>query len=349
MEPGIKQALQSWYYTRITTTLPVGAGISSGKFRIVPLYSELNTENWRPCTGSDVNYIEVIIDGNNCTFQCYGVAMTPDYQVNDFSATGNMHPRRPVNIRLNVTNNGYTRNNPIYMFANDKLTGVGFADVGNSESCDIDFIYVPENSGSVTLKFTLDEDGQNVLANRQIFINDMPLANLSGSVTVLNVTDASNKIITANDFSINVSIRNNGTTTYDEDITATLYKWVYEGRGTAVQSVTQHLTLAPRQSQTLTFHLDNVTDGWQYFAYAYFYSNGEQVTLKGTGSYTIVLPPATVAGDVNSDGVVNISDINVLINMILTGNTTAIGDVNGDGVVNISDVNADINIILNSN
>ena len=51
-------------------------------------------------------------------------------------------------------------------------------------------------------------------------------------------------------------------------------------------------------------------------------------------------------GDVNGDGEVNISDVNNVISIILSGGTDAAGDVNGDGEVNISDVNAVIEIIL---
>ena len=52
-------------------------------------------------------------------------------------------------------------------------------------------------------------------------------------------------------------------------------------------------------------------------------------------------------GDVNRDLEVNISDVNAVINMILSGNdNTSAADVNGDGEVNISDINALIDIIL---
>ena len=51
-------------------------------------------------------------------------------------------------------------------------------------------------------------------------------------------------------------------------------------------------------------------------------------------------------GDVNGDNVVNISDVNLVINMILSGNGTAAGDVNGDGTINIGDINFIINVIL---
>ena len=58
-------------------------------------------------------------------------------------------------------------------------------------------------------------------------------------------------------------------------------------------------------------------------------------------------------GDLNNDGIINIADINVLINVVL-GNTASrrthqASDLNRDGVANIADMNALINIILNNN
>ena len=68
----------------------------------------------------------------------------------------------------------------------------------------------------------------------------------------------------------------------------------------------------------------------------------------GKTAYGANVDFVTVAGglDVNADGVVNIADINVIINYILTGGQNSRGDVNGDGVVNIGDVNLIINYIL---
>ena len=56
--------------------------------------------------------------------------------------------------------------------------------------------------------------------------------------------------------------------------------------------------------------------------------------------------PAVNPADVNIDGEVNISDVNAVIDLILSGVTGATGDVNRDGEVNISDVNALIDWIL---
>ena len=58
-----------------------------------------------------------------------------------------------------------------------------------------------------------------------------------------------------------------------------------------------------------------------------------------------------VPGDLNGDGKVDVSDVNIAINIILGGDVTdelrAKSDVTGDGKTDVSDVNAIINIILN--
>lgn len=56
--------------------------------------------------------------------------------------------------------------------------------------------------------------------------------------------------------------------------------------------------------------------------------------------------PQSLKGDVDGDGEVNISDVNAVIDMILSSRFVPRGDVNGDNEVNISDVNAVIDLIL---
>ncbi len=58
-------------------------------------------------------------------------------------------------------------------------------------------------------------------------------------------------------------------------------------------------------------------------------------------------PNAVDPADVNGDGTVNIADVNVIIDIILSGSSNPTGDVNNDGTVNIADLNAIINKILN--
>ena len=265
-----------------------------------------------------------------------------------------MHPNRPVDISVNVTNKGNTRNDLIYMFANNQFYAAALVDLEKGASGNVSFMYISETPITANLRFCLDEDGQNTIGSQTIVIGNMPAASLSGTATPLNVTDQSNRIITSDKFSLDISVTNNGTSTYNEDIVVKLYKHIYGNYGTLVQTQTQPLSLNRRQTTQLHFDLDNLIDNWQYFIKVYYYSNGEQESLCGTGTYTIVFPSGSSypAGDVNGDGEVNIADINAIINIILGGSASADvqqrADVDKNSEINIGDVNSIINIILNN-
>ena len=343
---GTRSGLNSWYYFTNSSTLTFGNGIKSGTYRIKPMYGEPYSSNLKPCLGSDVNYVDVVINDLNCTIIGHGTAATADYVVNDIQVEGNMHPGRPIDVTLDVTNKGNTSNNLIYMFVGAKLESIGFVDLPTGASGKVTFRYMPAAAGLARLTFTLDEDAQKQIAHKEITINEMPAANLTGSARALNVTNASQRIITAREFALEVTVTNVGNTTYDEDISVKLYKRTHGTTGTLVQALNQHVVLEPQQTKTVTFHCDNVMDGWRYFAKTYFYSSGEQLALASIGTHTIVFPAATLPGDVNGDGEVTVADVNAIINMILTGEHNTLGDVNGDGEISLADVNAVIDLII---
>ncbi|MCQ2289063.1 MAG: dockerin type I repeat-containing protein, partial [Muribaculaceae bacterium] len=59
--------------------------------------------------------------------------------------------------------------------------------------------------------------------------------------------------------------------------------------------------------------------------------------------------PLAGNGDVNGDGVVDITDVNILLNIVLGKDSASKypgADVNGDGTVDITDVNTVLNIVL---
>jgi len=70
------------------------------------------------------------------------------------------------------------------------------------------------------------------------------------------------------------------------------------------------------------------------------------LTLTLAMALTALGASAASSGDVNSDGEVNIADVNAVIGIILNQGSASAGDVNGDGEVNIADVNELIDMIL---
>ena len=97
-----------------------------------------------------------------------------------------------------------------------------------------------------------------------------------------------------------------------------------------------------RKSQALVTWYLNLTDAQPAQFRIVMVSGGNGATYVDDVS----LYYTELVGDVNGDGEVNIADVNAVIRMILTDETSAAGDVNGDGEINISDVNAIIRIIL---
>ena len=55
-----------------------------------------------------------------------------------------------------------------------------------------------------------------------------------------------------------------------------------------------------------------------------------------------------IQGDLNGDGLIDIQDLIILINMILANEYDILADLNEDGVVNILDITIYVTIILNS-
>ncbi len=58
--------------------------------------------------------------------------------------------------------------------------------------------------------------------------------------------------------------------------------------------------------------------------------------------------PGSMAGDINGDEIVNILDVVLLVNMVLSGEYSDAGDINSDGIINILDIVQVANIILSN-
>ena len=80
--------------------------------------------------------------------------------------------------------------------------------------------------------------------------------------------------------------------------------------------------------------------------------NWETITTGNCGSLSVwaeyIYEPEVdeMIGDINADGAVNILDVVLLANAVLTGNYLSEGDINGDGMNNVLDIVGMINIIL---
>ncbi len=84
-------------------------------------------------------------------------------------------------------------------------------------------------------------------------------------------------------------------------------------------------------------------------------TNGDEeleLTITDLAKMYFTNEAATLLGDVNEDGLINLSDVTCAINYILGRSVTTFNflnaDMNSDGLINVSDVTAIINVILRS-
>ena len=60
-------------------------------------------------------------------------------------------------------------------------------------------------------------------------------------------------------------------------------------------------------------------------------------------------PEFTILGDVNGDESLNILDVVIIVNLVLSGNYDALADMNDDGAINILDITTLMYQILTNN
>ena len=115
---------------------------------------------------------------------------------------------------------------------------------------------------------------------------------------------------------------------------------------TGLTSFTCHAVTPPSAGGTSVFSTATIKRATLYVPQGSVAVYSSQAPWSNFGNIVAINGTHELLGDTNGDGVVNIGDVNVVIEIILSGGTNAAADVNGDGVVNISDLNAIINIIL---
>lgn len=281
------------YVTVSARALNFGENITSGTYRILPIYSVYPSYDFHPCIGSDVNYIEVTFNGNySCSIKGYGTAgSTTRYTVNSCTTEGTLNHGKPVTVNLNLTNTGTSTNDMVYMFVNGEFTAMGLAGIEAGQTGDIVYRFTPATAGNKTLTFSLNESGNSPFYTKTVTINTMPSATLNVSYRILGITDEENRIMTADCYSIIADITNTGLTAYDEDFSVRLYRINNDDTnvGTELQSQTKPLYLPAGASTSLQFDFDHdLIDGWKYFSYLYYYSGGSTVGL-GTKWYLLNL------------------------------------------------------------
>jgi hypothetical protein len=137
----------------------------------------------------------------------------------------------------------------------------------------------------------------------------------------------------------------------DEPYEPESWEWIYmDGFMAPLQGGAFRLpngnTLITLAVEAEIFEVD--MDGNKLWTYIYSENEADNYAIARSQKYSMDYLDATLLGDMNSDGLLNVLDIVSLVNIILSGETDPLGDVNLDGDINVLDVVILVNIILAS-
>ncbi len=315
--------------------------LSKGTHYLVFASLSSNSSEWKRCKPEDVIYKVVVGSG--------GITITQvesELQVKKFNFTGNKYATIVQPVEVTVECQGIDCTKPLYFFASTSSSSKGTAvfstgtaiEVGQSEI--VTFYFNPSKAGKYYVWVCTDEEGNNVIGSSNVTISAAPTYKVT--LTNVNVSvDANNKT------TVTVRVKNNTSYKYYESFLAYL-----ETDDDYVSQYTPVYLINPGETKdiTMTFY-DIEPDTNYYFSFYYRpYVGGNYYYLcRSSFSYST---PAAIPGDVNMDGVLDINDITLIVEKVLTGNDPTgyhneYADLDNDNNVSVNDVNILVQLILN--
>lgn len=152
----------SGFYTN-KDNLTFGAGMALGKYEVCQVYKFTDNDVWSLCapywTVSQTNRTSFLVaEVTETTLTVRQVQ--PSFTVNSMTASENPSTGSPLDVTLNVTNNGETFEQVVKLWAQKEggttwnLVATATRKIDPGESDDVVLSYIPTESGAYTLKIT---------------------------------------------------------------------------------------------------------------------------------------------------------------------------------------------------
>lgn len=317
-------------YSIITKSINFGKNLT-GTYYLKPVCRLSGSSTYYPCRGSGVNHIKATITETKVILKAYDEQEMMKLKVNSVTASPIKKVGSPLQLTLNVTNQGLTDYSSIYMWVNGNKVSGTYTDIAPGETGDVVMNYTPSATGTVTFEFTSDADGTKTLKTYNVTINSATAATITGS-TLSSVEGTT--------FNASINAKNTNTNAYNDYIVAKLFKKEPNSgnMGYYCSAQSQIINLAPNSTQNVEFAFTNLDYNETYFVTFYYYNNGEQVRINSTASRKVYSPYNAL--DVNQDGAVTIADVTAVYELILgKGNRfLPYSDTNGDGSITVADI-----------
>ncbi len=335
--------LKNYYVTLNNSTFSFGSGLSDGHYQFRQMFRLKGSSEWHLCETMGIIFVDAVISANTLTLRKSAEdAFTSDIKINNVTySSSSFEVGRPVEVTVNLTNNGDSYQELIRLTCGDQFTIV-CGSVEQGQTGEVKLHFTPNQEGQMTVNFSTDWNGKNIVHSETIMVEAPKPQSLSAKVTVPGLVDG---VLTGTTLKVNASVTNNGTNTYENVIQLHLFQNTEDPAsmsisGPLVKTTSVMTTIQPGEKKNIGFIVDGLNLDYNYFYIITYQSSGNQVNFSlPWNSIRFSLTEEVVkSGDVNNDTKVNAEDVSVIVRRILAGEYSKITDLNNDNKVDAADI-----------
>ena len=321
--------------------------LSNGVYRFYP-YSKLSTSSTYFVNGNYNFYLEVTISGG--AVKTITKHPASNLTIKSIECTGNKVVNMVQEVKVTVTNTGEEFNDIIYLFASRTTTkgeyvnktGLFVNKNGTGAAC---LYFTPDATGTWYLWADTDEEGKGIAKRIKITIRALPTRETELEMTECNINAYPQRT------AVTVKVKNNGKDGYFRPLICQIYS--VDDSQYVGYSETANMNIPVAENVQTTFYFDNLVYGKHYQARLYDYVSHQSDEIKIIGTTPFWMNHSGLLGDVDDNGVIDISDVLLTVDYILGRETTVFmreaADWNTDNNIDISDVLNIVDVILGKN
>ncbi len=284
----------------ISSSLTFGAGLADGIYELRQMVSKPGADQWDFCQSSDRERSLLLaeISGNKLTVKdAEYLEREGAIKVNNVTINGVKKANRPLTAVVNLTNNGYMNETPLYINLEGSDVGAASSFLGHGETGEVEIVFIPKYDGTQTLKLSIDKKQSNVIYEQEITIEQSLPQNLTATITVEGEV---NGAVQGTTLHATATFTNEGTNAYNDNIEFYLFK---EDRDNNFEgdpvTVVKPLSLAAGAQGNITVEFTNLAPS-EYYLVAEFYGPG--LTYAATKSCVVGLEPHQLDATLTIEG-----------------------------------------------
>lgn len=301
----------------------------AGTYILKPMCKMNGSSDWIETIPKNANeYVIAVYDGTNVTLTLH--KNTPQLSVTAFE-----YPKGTgigdIAVNATIENTGDEFLNYLYLFAS-KTTSKGspvegYATIEAGTSAPVQFTYEFTSEGTYNIWVTTDENGNSVIGHTQVQIaGTKPADNITGKGYTLK--NRNGYTIYGSHIAGTVSLKNEGTIAYDDEIIIYLFKYnPNTGKYSSYKNQSVHLSLAVGETKNVAFDFSDIE--LDKYIIATFYLNMEDL-YQIPGAYTLTPGVEITTADGAASAIAATSSVTVpadavAVNLVgVTGTVTSV-------------------------